>query len=363
MLWSPDDFETTDEMNRAFYAFYEERGYARAPATAHSARDGLQQIVWDPEMGNKGSEWQTAPTSRTQFDLGTDSYQEMFIIENFRSEEEAEEFRIRTVAELQQALSHTTPGSAEWWRLQGKIKSLGQTMRRHQLLPRRDNENADPPYVDDRKPRGVLQDVRVGGGLDPNVETRQRFAPAIKAMQKADILPGRNGEYETGSIWGPKGGTNMTPKLDDDDNCLDDTAATELPDSDRKVVETNHAFLPRHHRPRRIGLGYHGYDEVFRQQRDGVRYTSSDLMKTSWRQGRDTPMCFASEDDTEAHLVENRLKSGNPVLEKHSAALKDDLKTIVENHEHESKQREQKRSAATATRGPNRPRLWGPSWE
>lgn len=162
-------------------------------------------------------------------------------------------------------------------RFQGHTSSLLTGIRAEPVLPpvscvpRRDNERSEPPHMDNRKARGVLQDVSVGGPTNTNVETDSRFAHSIQNLQRAKILPGQNGEYKTGATWGREAETKAAN-----------------PDSDRAVVETNHAFLPRHSRSRRIGPGYHGYDEVFRQQRDGVTFTSKDLAAASWKKERDT---------------------------------------------------------------------------
>lgn len=274
----------------------------------------------------------------------------MFFIGCFSSEEEAGKFRQEKLAQLQKALSDAKSGSAEWYRLQGKIRSLSQPRRPVRSLPRRGNEATQPPNVDPRKARGVLQDVRAGLGVNPNVETKDRFAPGIKAMQMASILPGQNGEYKAGTTWGPKAVVSSKwadqDEDEDDDWALGDwakgKATIEDPDnSDQKDVDTSHAFQPRHNRPRRAGLMYHGFDGVYLHQRDGKPFTSADVIGMPWKKQQDEFIQLTSEDVTEAHVVKGRLEISNPVFNKQSAALQDDLKTILENHERITQQKKQ----------------------
>lgn len=356
MLWSLEDFGGIEELDDAFYEYHEERGYVKVPVDLPNCRDTLQQRFEDSETGVVKREWQVAAPPRSEFLNHT--YQELEFVGLFESKEEAEKFRTETLAQLQRELGDAKPGSAKWWQLKGKISSFSKPLRPALMLPRRDNEKSDPPHVDKRKARGVLQDIRVGLGVNPNIETEDRFAEAIRVMQGTGALPGKNGGWKAGTTWGPKPvSTNWADEEEDegvswgvDDWGKTETAATD-PSSDRKVVDTHHAFLPRHSRPRRIGLGYHGYDEVFRHQRDAVPFTSKDLTKTAWRTERDTTFIHVPEDETKVYVVDERLDGDNPAFNKRSAALKDDLKTILENHE---KVKEQKKPNL-AMRGARKP--------
>lgn len=360
--WSQNDLESVQDMDREFDKFYEDLGETKLPATQRGFRSRLQQTTWEPNSGVVGHEHQMKPAPAAahapEAESGSPTHEETFFTGCFKSEDEAMVFRARSLATLQEAQRGVEPGSQLWQRLQGRIASFTHPTKRLEQGPRLHNENTVPPHVDPRRPFGTLQDVHVGGGRNPNIETPDRCLPAIKVMQIARILPGQNGEYKAGTTWGPTG-----------------ASAADLDDSDRKVVDTHHAFIPRHYRPHRIGLGYHGYEEVFRHQRDGVPFTSADLTKTSWNQDRNGPIQFVREDGSLARTVNQPLRHDNLALEKQSTAFKDDLKTILENHERAKQHKNQlkRKRAATEAAEPSasapaappstQPQLWTSTWK
>lgn len=155
-----------------------------------------ESVVYDSEAGVIGTQWQTTPMNAT---VGSNDYYGHFDILVHKTQQEAEAARKSELEELNASVKEAPEGSAEWHRLKNKIASYSQPLRFVQLQPRLDTERSDPPHVDRRVPSGQLLDVRVGGDKDPNVETWDRFQPAIRAMQHAKLVP--DGEWRPGTTW------------------------------------------------------------------------------------------------------------------------------------------------------------------
>lgn len=329
--WTGLEFDDVREMDRAYYQYYEDLGKVKAPATSanEKKRPCFITKVFDPSHGEVGTEWRTAPSSGK---LGDDSHEELFDICVKKSFEEAEEWRKERLAGFQEEIKGVAQGSPQWWKLQNKIKAYSQPLRRPFLAHRQDNEMSDPPHVDKRKAFGAPQDVRVRRGINPNVETDRRFEAPIRSMQKANVLPGEDGKWTPGTIWGPVASTNWA---DDDEEEEDVAAATGS--SDRSAPSTFHGFHPRHHRPRLMGLGHHGFDDIFIKQRDGEHFTSEDIPRGPWNESRDAPILFETEDGSERHVAKTQLSEGSVVYDRKSVAFQKDLYTQVKENEKANK--------------------------
>lgn len=342
-------------MDREFYEFYGELGQVKLPVMQRGFRSRFEQKAWDPTSGIAGHEYQMEAMVETPSQAVSLAYQEIFLIGLFESKEEPVAFHTLMLAQIRQAQRQVEPGSQLWQKLQGRVASSNRPMFLLYQGSRINHENANPPYVDKRKQFGQLQDVNVSG--NPNIETKVRFSRAIKAAQRAQVIPGQNGEFKAGMTWGPAAASVSWADQDKDDNDwgLEDAAVANLDDTDRKVVDTHHDFIFRHYRSRRMGLRYHGYEEVFRHQRDGVPFTSADLTKNTWNLDRNGPIQFVSENGITA--VKYSADARNPALDKLSIVTKEDLRTILENHEWEKEKRNRLKSmraaAADAAAGPS----------
>lgn len=347
--WTGKEFESRADLDKAFYKFYEERGWVVQPMPYGMPR--LQSVRVNCDVGVIGSQWQTAPSKAP---VWSDDYYGHFDILVHKTQEEAETARKSKLKELTESLATVEEGSAEWHKLRRKIISYSEPVKFVQLGPRLDNERTirPGPHIDGRDIFGQMQDVRVGRGKDPNVETWDRFAPAIRAMQRAKVLP--EGEWQPGTTWGvesePKSVLADEEDEEDEEGADEDDATIANGGSDRKVPSTFHGFKPRYRRPEGFGLGHHGYDNVYLQQRDGVHFTSQDVPGGPWQDNPKAPMSFTCNGEIVATLSEAyALKPDNPLFDKrsygpvHAHTL--DLKTRLQRNEKASMEKTAERKA------------------
>lgn len=84
-----------------------------------------------------------------------------------------------------------------------------------------------------------------------------------------------NRKWKEGDVWRPK------PENPDEEALWDE-----------ELSSTFHGFMPRHSRPRWIGLGHLGYDNVYTRSRDGESYTSKDLPDRQWNTSDTAPIVY-----------------------------------------------------------------------
>lgn len=162
-------------------------------------------------------------------------------------------------------------------------------------------------------------------------DTMHKFKPIIERMesvgafgQEIVVEDGKdvtiNRKWKEGDTWGPK------PKNPDNQVLFDDEATS-----------TFHGFLPRHNRPNRIGLGHLGYDNIYTRSRDGKSYTSEDLPDREWRQSRNGPIKFVS-DQGNTFVVEFQPGSHNAAFEGEPMKIKPLRQILEENQKANAKQ-------------------------
>lgn len=363
MYWTGLEFEDLVQQDDAFFESCRRRGWVEQsiPGSKYGSYvlPRLQSVVFNAGDEVIGRQWQTAPCTAP---LGSDDYIGHFDILVHQTFDEAEAERKSTLAKLQEGFANAEEGSAEWNMLRNKITSYSQPVQFVQLPARMDNERPRPgnkPHVDARKHLGQLQDIRVGGGKDPNVETWDRFAPGIRAMQRAGVLP--EGEWKAGTTWGEQPTSVWADEEDDEEEEGDGAAAQSV--SERKAPSTFHGFKARHPRPRGLGLGHHGYDNIYIQQRDGVHFTSDDVPEGPWMNARNVPIQF-TQNGKVMHITQP-LKEDNPAFDKFSAGDKAPLFKILKDAEDLAKSKaENKRLAdkfaSNAPAGPSASAAPGP---
>lgn len=352
MHWTGEEFESRADLDKDFHKFYEERGWGVQPM-GPGCLLSVQSDVVDSNTGVMGSQWQTAPPKAP---LGSDDYYGHFDILVDKAQEEAETARKSKLKELAESLATIEESSAEWHKLRRQNISYSEPVRFVQLAHRLDNERTiDPgPHIDGRRVMGQIQDVRVGRDKDPNVETRDRFASAICALQRAKLLS--KGEWQPGTIWGaecePKSVWADEEDEEDEDADKDDTTRVKE-DSDRTVPSTFHGFRARHSRPRVLGLGHHGYDDIYVKQRDGQHFTSNDVPTGPWQMRREGLLSLTSGGKAVQTISKAAaLKTISPLFLKRSPGLNVDLRTILEQNEKASALRTALKAEAAARRAP-----------